>query len=137
MINFLQCPKCYHQLYENEKSESGLVCCPNCNTYINLNLPPVKAQKQNKVRPRTFIIIYAAFMAIAIFLPLPQTHFGAIISNSSVYLALATIATGFAMCPNSRAIKVLFWINIALIIMVLIVGLLFVAACIGMLNSCM
>ena len=147
------CPKCYYQLeLENDlKSEDGLQYCPKCNACIN---PEISAGN-----PKIYIIVYLIFVALSLIFPFALYLFSNLINlkdtlldisvefflsgisvlSSLIFLfpiaALVTITTGFIKCPKSRAIKVLFWVTIGLIILSIIAIIILVISCVYTINT--
>ena len=134
------CPKCNSQL----EKDSNLIMdgwlrlhCPQCDFYHYIQTPQGKQDGS-----KTFIILYIFFAGVSALLrTLPiVTGSPVIFSNISAVFsigAVVTIVTGFIKYPRNRAIKVLFWITIALIALSVLLVVLLIIACMVACNDCM
>jgi hypothetical protein len=123
------CPKCQNQLDKLHLTEGWLHCyCKQCLFSHYIPIP-----KDNST---TYIIAFLVCVGISIiFMFFPYALFQNL-SGASRLGALAIIVTGFIKYPQSRAIKVLFWITMALIVLAVIIILVALAACAHAFRTC-
>jgi hypothetical protein len=156
--NVDQCPKCYCQLDKVNLTEGWLHCyCKRCHfsheipiTHDNpiphnIPLPHDNPTPHNTPIPKdnaiTYIIIYLVCVGVSFILW--SFPFFALNNNISYTFsvifpiaALVAIVTGFIRHPKSRAIKVLFWITIALIAFAVISIVVAIITCIHTCATC-
>ena len=129
---------------EIEAAKTVVVICPQCNTPINVEITggtkttPVKSEPtptQSEPTPvksehsKIYIIIFSVSLALFF-----------LIGGIGLLIALVTIITGKINCPQSRAIKILFWLYLAAIAAYAIFIMVIMAICFGSasatINSC-
>jgi len=136
------CSKCNCQLNkEPYLTEDGWMCydCPQCHFshYVPVTQPhytPEFRPQDKEGNGNIYIIIFSVCIGISIALASP-------ISVIFFIGALVAIVTGFIKHPRNRAIKVLFWLTIALMILSVIATIILIITCINACadcyNSCM
>ena len=157
----LYCPKCGGLREQDAKTVNGVSQCPNCKVYFNADGGMIGQsseqphyQDKKSGNPKTYIIIYAVLVALGpvlSFLTMLLRGFGENLTQTtsspvSVSISLAsigaliTIVIGFIKCPDSRAIKVLFWITISYVIFTILISVLVLVVCLATcgaaINSC-
>ena len=122
----IYCPKCGCKQDRNAITLSSISQCYNCKIYINpdgsitrqtCEPPGSKVPDSQDVisdNPKKYIIIWAIGLALT---PLILISYIA---------SLVTMVIAFIKCPNSMAIKILFWITIGVTVLFLVAAVTFI-----------
>lgn len=111
-----------------QKLEAGWKSCPQCNTPINVEIATSNTNESTPLKKENstiYITIFLACLALGYFL-----------QGIFYMVALITIITGKIKCPNSRAIKVLFWLSILAIVIYAVLIVWLIISCGMALPSC-
>ena len=129
----MKCKKCGYELKEN------WIVCPKCSELVvnndeNIQQTDLIKIVQNQELPKSDgkERIYLIIFLICILL-------GSIIEQLRTicfFMSLTTIVAGFIKYPNSRAIKVLFWLFLTGIVICIIYITLIIFACTKAISSC-
>lgn len=113
-----------------QKLEANWQVCPQCNTPITVKITTAQVQiSEKKENSLIYIII---FLACIILGSLFKEKLGGVL----YFIALVTMVTAKINCPNSRAIKVLFWLMIFYIIIGVIMIMWMMFVCSNSIQSC-
>jgi len=135
--NLDYCPTCNAQENNNannivvkcqcgQKLEENWKFCPKCNAPINVEIINTNTELTKKDNSQSYIIIFLISIAINFLL------------NSNIFflIALITIVSGKINCPNSKAIKILFWLMMLYAIFLLIITMWLLLVCGNGISSC-
>lgn len=125
------CPKCGCQQEENAVEINGVKQCHTCKAYIksdgSIAEQPMQIldSRDSKIdSPQNYIIAWAICVGLAF------------ITGITLIPAIIVIVIAFVKFPDNTAVKILFWITIALIVIAVIAVVLLVATCVAACNSC-
>ena len=123
----MYCKKCGEKLNKNWKY------CPKCKNILNSKTIEMNEEKiiesKRKEENNSIICIIIFFIGLV---GLFTTKLKGIFFLTS----LISIVTGFIKCPNSRFIKILFWVFFISIIILLVYLILIIIACSNAWNDC-
>ncbi len=122
------CKKC------GVKIEKNWEYCPNCReNLLNENIETNKEtiiEKTDKDKTNSMICIFVFLInIIALF---TMDHYNGIF----FILALISIVTGFIKYPNSKIIKVLFWLFLIGVILYVLLIIVLLITCLNMITNC-
>ena len=138
----MNCKKCGAEIQEDWNACP--ICLMSCKDHCyegEAEIPSVKNDRENETgksdgkqgisyrnrNVKIYIIIFLACLALSI-IDWPLRVF-------AFFAALVTIVTAFIKCPGSRAIKVLFWLFVGLIVCYAAVLLILAHMCASVLSS--
>lgn len=105
----LKCENCGHIIKEGEET------CPNCSAAIENKMEKGRATDGKEA---VYIIVFLVSFAVGFFAEVVMGQIGnGLIGFICFILSLVTIVAGYFKYPESKAIKVLFWLFAAFVVL--------------------
>ena len=124
----MYCKKCENKVNDDWKY------CPKCQNILNAETKEVDETKiiEKKEKEKKDELIY-----IIIFL-VSTTCLFAFDRLSLLFflISLITIVTGFIKCPNSKIIKIFFWLFLSFVLLYVLFLIMLMFTCINFISSC-